>query len=339
MQALNKVPAGEFQNYARQAAIKAGINPEIFAAQIQQESGYNPNAGSGAGAKGIAQIVPQYHPGVDTSDPYASLDYAANLDKKLLDQYGGDWQKALIAYNGGGGAVSAWDSGQPYGESKQYVSQILGSSRPNQTAAPMSAPTDTSTQTSPLSSTTAAARPAQTANTTSQFGDSSLSTDEAYAACGPAAAVRFAQAYGRNPTLREATDLAKTVGWTSGSGMAGIGSEQQLLQKMQIPTKLVGPDIQAMAHEAQTGNPVTISTPGHYFYADGYNPQTGAFHVGQSGLDLKGGSEWMTPEQMQARMGQIQGALFADNPTVSAVSTTAPVATNWIRPSSRSAAC
>ncbi|HEY1295460.1 MAG TPA: glucosaminidase domain-containing protein [Chloroflexota bacterium] len=158
----------------------------------------------------------------------------------------------------------------------------------------------------------------------SQFGDPTLSAAEAYAACGPAAAVRFAQVYGRNPTLREATNIAATVGWNQQQGMAGIGSEQKLLDKLGIPTRLVGPSLDAMVREASTGNPVVISTPGHYFYADGYNSQTGAFHVGQSGLDLKGGSEWMTPAQIEARMGKIQGALLADNPSVSGGSTTAP---------------
>jgi hypothetical protein len=315
MQALNAAPQGDLQNYARQAAQKAGINPEIFAAQIQQESGYNPNAGSQAGAQGIAQIVPQYHPGVNTWDPKASLDYAANLMASLLKQYGGDWSKALIAYNGGGGAVSAWDAGQPYQESQTYVARILGSSRPNQTGP---APTVT-----PPSQTTAG--PAPTAMAQSQFGDPQLTSDEAYAACGPAAAVRFAQAYGRNPTLREATDLAKTVGWTPGQGMAGIASEQQLLDKMGVPTRLVGANSDAIAREAQTGNPVTISTSGHYFYADGYNPQTQQFHVGRSGLDLKNGSEWMTLSQMQSLMGPVQGALFANNPSVPATSTSAPL--------------
>lgn len=155
----------------------------------------------------------------------------------------------------------------------------------------------------------------------SQFGDKQLSADEAYAACGPAAAVRFAQMYGRNPSLREATDLAAQVGWTSGSGMAGISSEKALMDKMGVPTHVVGGDWNAIAKEAQTGNPVTISTPGHYFFADGYDPQSGAFHVGQSGMDLKGGSEWMTPQQMEARMGAVQGALFADNPSIPAPST------------------
>ena len=163
---------------------------------------------------------------------------------------------------------------------------------------------------------------ASTAMNQSQFGDPQLTSDEAYAACGPAAAVRFAERFGRNPTLREATDLAKQVGWTQQSGMAGLGSEQQLMTNLGIDTKLVGPDWSAFAKEAQTGNPVTISTSGknggHYFMADGYNPDSGAFHVGRSGLDLVGGSEWMTPAQMENLMGNAQGALFANNPTVPA---------------------
>jgi flagellum-specific peptidoglycan hydrolase FlgJ len=162
---------------------------------------------------------------------------------------------------------------------------------------------------------------ASTAMNQSQFGDPQLTADEAYAACGPAAAVRFAERFGRNPTLREATDLAKQVGWTSGGGMAGITSEQRLLKNMGVDTHIVAPDWDAIAKEATTGNPVTISTPGHYFFADGYNPQTGAFHVGRSGLDLVHGSEWMTPAQMENLMGRAQGALFADNPAVPASST------------------
>jgi Large polyvalent protein associated domain 38 len=164
----------------------------------------------------------------------------------------------------------------------------------------------------------------------SQFGDPQLTNDEAYAACGPAAAVRFAQRYGRNPTLREAVDLAKTVNWTPQQGMAGIASEKALMDKLGVSTRIVeGPQWDAFANEAQTGNPVTISTRGHYFFADGYDPTTRRFHVGRSGLDLKGGAEWMTAQQMTNLMGPVQGALFADNPQVPALST-ADQATNPI---------
>jgi hypothetical protein len=178
--------------------------------------------------------------------------------------------------------------------------------------------------TEPIAGPAAAPMPQAAATFTdiSQFGDSQLSSDEAYAACGPAAAVRFAQHYGRNPTLREALDLAKDVGWTAQRGMAGLDSEKALMDRLDVPTKVIrGAAWDQFAAEAQTGNPVTISTPGHYFFADSYNPETGQFHVGRSGTDLRGGSEWMTREQMERLMGTAQGALFADNPTVAAPST------------------
>ena len=110
--------------------------------------------------------------------------------------------------------------------------------------------------------------------------------------------------------------MASKVGWTVGGGMAGLGSESKLFDEMGIPHRTVGADWNALAKEASSGNPVVISTPGHYFTADSYDSSTGAFHVGRSGLDLKGGSEWMTPAQMQARMGALQGGLASDNPGV-----------------------
>jgi hypothetical protein len=174
----------------------------------------------------------------------------------------------------------------------------------------------------------AALEPPAAARDISQFGDPQLTNDEAYAACGPAAAVRFAQRYGRNPTLREAVDLAKTVNWTPQQGMAGIDSEAALMDKLGVPVRVVrGPQWGVFAEEAKTGNPVTISTQGHYFTADGYDPATNRFHVGRSGLDLRGGAEWMTPEQMTNLMGPVQGGLLADNPQVAAPST-ADQATN-----------
>ncbi len=112
--------------YCRQMAEDAGINPDLFERQINQESGFNPNAGSPAGAQGISQIVAKWHPGVNPWDPFDSLHYAANLMKSYLDEYDGDWTLALVRYNGGQGGVLAWQSGTPYLESQHYVRAILG---------------------------------------------------------------------------------------------------------------------------------------------------------------------------------------------------------------------
>jgi soluble lytic murein transglycosylase-like protein len=125
--------AGNFVAYAWQAAQKAGIDPNIFVRQIQQESGFNPTAKSGAGAQGIAQIMPATAKGwgVDPSDPLASLDAAATHMAGYLQSYGGDWAKALAAYNAGPGNVDKFGGVPPFAETQKYVSSILGSAGPS----------------------------------------------------------------------------------------------------------------------------------------------------------------------------------------------------------------
>src|SRR6266576_606089 len=299
---------GDLRAYARQAAQRAGIDPDIFVRQIDQESGFNVTAKSGAGAQGIAQFMPATAAGIglDPSDPYASLDAAARMDADNLKRYGGDWGKTLAAYNAGPGAVDKYGGVPPFEETQRYVRTIIGS---GQQAVQNVAQGAGQVLESGRQAVASAVLP-----TLSQFGDKQLTAAEAYAACGPAAAVRFAQMFGRNPTLREATDMASNVGWTADTGMAGLQSESKLFTDMGIPHRVVGADWKALAREAGSGNPVTISTPGHYFTADSYDPSSGAFHVGSSGTDLRGGSEWMTPTQMEARMGALQGGLAADNP-------------------------
>jgi cell wall-associated NlpC family hydrolase len=117
---------GNWRPYAKAVAAEAGIDPAVFERQIDQENHFSPTGTSPAGAQGIAQIMPQYHPGVNPNNPSEALQYAANLMAQHLETYGGDWVKALVAYNGGGGAVQAWNAGKPYGESVKYVTEILG---------------------------------------------------------------------------------------------------------------------------------------------------------------------------------------------------------------------
>lgn len=110
---------------AHEAAVKAGINPTIFARQINQESGFQPDAASGAGAKGIAQIVPEDHPDAPpASDPVGQLNWAAQYMAGLVNKYG-NYASALSVYN----------SGQPFtyqdpsfakGQTYNYVKNILG---------------------------------------------------------------------------------------------------------------------------------------------------------------------------------------------------------------------
>ncbi|HKY50314.1 MAG TPA: lytic transglycosylase domain-containing protein [Candidatus Limnocylindria bacterium] len=115
----------DLRSVARQCAVEAGIDPNIFEAQIDKESGFNPGAYNPSGATGIAQIVPRWHPNVDPSDPIASLQYAANLMADHLARYGGDYRLALAAYNAGPGAVQQHGGVPPYTETQNYVAKIL----------------------------------------------------------------------------------------------------------------------------------------------------------------------------------------------------------------------
>lgn len=146
-----------------------------------------------------------------------------------------------------------------------------------------------------------------------QLGDPQLSRADALAACGPAAAVAFARYTGRTPTVSEATNLARQVGWTAQAGMGGVANEQKLLTNMGIESTLdLSGDKNGVINTAWAGKPVIISTPQHYFVADSYDPQSGKLHVGASGTVMSnyGGGAWMTFEQIKAVGTGINGVLY-----------------------------
>ncbi len=119
----------DYVDYAVERAEARGISPDIFIRMIDQESGFNPQARSGAGAEGIAQMMPATSRGrgVDPWDPWASLEAAAQILRENLDRFGEDYSLALAAYNAGAGAVEKYGGIPPYEETQRYVTAILGS--------------------------------------------------------------------------------------------------------------------------------------------------------------------------------------------------------------------
>lgn len=124
----SKHAGSDYHQVARQAATQYGLDPNIFERQINQESGFNPRAHSPAGAQGIAQIMPATAKGwhVDPNDPNAALNAAAKNMASYVKTYGGDYAKALAAYNAGPGAVSKYGGVPPYKETQNYVNRIMG---------------------------------------------------------------------------------------------------------------------------------------------------------------------------------------------------------------------
>ena len=86
-----RLPNSPWVQVAWNDAVKYNIPPQYFVAQINQESGFQTNAVSPAGAVGIAQFLPSTAVGlsIDPLQPDQALDGAARLMKSYFQQYVG----------------------------------------------------------------------------------------------------------------------------------------------------------------------------------------------------------------------------------------------------------
>jgi soluble lytic murein transglycosylase-like protein len=113
------------------AARTNSLPPEFLGAAILQESAYDPQALSSAGAVGIAQFMPETAAaaGVDPYDPFASIDGAAALlggyAAAYRDRYADAYAVALAAYNAGPAAVDEYGGVPPYAETREYIALIF----------------------------------------------------------------------------------------------------------------------------------------------------------------------------------------------------------------------
>ncbi|WP_244242466.1 transglycosylase SLT domain-containing protein [Nocardioides seonyuensis] len=106
-----------------------GVDPTLLAAVARQESAFDADAVSPAGAQGLMQLMPGTAAGLGVANPFdppQAVDGAARLLNDLLTRFG-QVDLALAAYNAGPGAVMRYDGVPPYPETRNYVQSVMAS--------------------------------------------------------------------------------------------------------------------------------------------------------------------------------------------------------------------
>jgi hypothetical protein len=305
-----------YYQQAIDAAKAAGIDqPDIFARVVAAESSFDPtksNPKSGAG--GLAGLTPATarELGVDPFNPQQALQGGARYLKQMLDRYGGDYEKALAAYNAGPGTVDKYGGIPPFKETQDYVQRVLN--RGQQTQAQSQPQYPQTTPAGEVPPPPPGVKPLRGV-TVAQYGSEGLATGAADYICGPVAAKAFVATQGREPTLQEALDMARHLGVIDPkNGMHGIESTVQLIRSLGGQATSGQVEQNRIINEVEHGRPVIINTQGHYFVAEGYDRNTGKFDLGNSAKALRasGGNQWYNLNEIAGLgMGAPRGAIYA----------------------------
>jgi soluble lytic murein transglycosylase-like protein len=122
-----------------QAAARNGLDPAVLHGLIEQESGFDPNATSSAGAAGLTQLMPGTASSMGVANPLnpaESIEGGARYLGQLMSKFSDNTEDALAAYNAGPGAVQQYGGVPPYAETQSYVTKVLGNAETYRQAHP-----------------------------------------------------------------------------------------------------------------------------------------------------------------------------------------------------------
>lgn len=113
---------------------KYDVDPNLVLAIIKQESNFDPNASSYAGAKGLMQLMDFNSEAYGITDPYdidQNIEGGVRHIKSYLDMFDGNVEMALMAYNGGPGNMERRGVNSPSDlykmpeETQNYVPKVM----------------------------------------------------------------------------------------------------------------------------------------------------------------------------------------------------------------------
>lgn len=100
--------AAQYADIVQAASAKFGIPQSLINGIIDAESSFNPNAQSGAGAKGLMQLMDGTAAGLGVTnsfDPEQNINGGSSYIASMLIRFGGSQRLALAAYNAGPGTL------------------------------------------------------------------------------------------------------------------------------------------------------------------------------------------------------------------------------------------
>ncbi len=104
------------------------VDPAMVKAIIMAESSFNPRAISKSGALGLMQLMPKTAKSLgvnDAFDPENNINAGVLYFKKLLNEFRGDVELALAAYNAGSRKVKEYQGVPPFKATQAYIKKVF----------------------------------------------------------------------------------------------------------------------------------------------------------------------------------------------------------------------